>query len=69
MNDVERKANMQSNTNFYMREINVERYESSLARFGDRLEKITQKKKDSRGRGNKQVLLKMNKKANSFQWK
>lgn len=52
-----------------MRETRVERYESNLARFGDRLEKITQKKKDSRGRGNKQVLLKMNKKAISFQWK
>lgn len=34
-----------------MREIKVERYESIQARFGDRLEKITQNKKNSRGRG------------------
>ena len=47
-----------------MREIRVERYESSQARFGDRLEKITQKKKNSRGRGENQVLLNMSKKAN-----
>lgn len=52
-----------------MREIKVERYESIQARFGDRLEKITRKKKNSRGRGEKQVLLNMNKKANSFQRK
>jgi len=52
-----------------MRDIRVERYESSQAIFEDRLEKITQKKMNSRGRREKQVLLNMNKKANSFQWK
>lgn len=47
-----------------MREIKVERYESSQARFRDRLERITQKKENSRRRREKQVLLNMNKKAN-----
>lgn len=41
-----------------MREIKVERYENSQARFRDRLEKITQKKQNSGRRREKTSFIK-----------
>lgn len=51
MNDVERKANLQSSTNYLMREIRAERYETSQARFGNRSEKNNRRKRTQEGEG------------------